>query len=208
MLSKINFVTRFPIQQKYYATLYEALYRQVKVLIQYDEKAFSGSDLDQSSRTKIFTYAFSGLSCRLEIVSRISALILNQLMKVNGPCKSIEELLSVDGQFFFNNIFAKLRYFASSLSDKHVLFCLASLSEYAPQRTASLLIPLLELVIQNVDSAMLLLDQSKILLALDALITMSNFIRKHSILVKDMAKDHRLINESILPEPYLENERL
>lgn len=159
---------------------------------------FSGSDLDQSSRTKIFTFAFSGLACRLEIVSRISALILHELMKVNGPSNSLEELLSVDGSFFFNNIFAKLRYFSTSLSDKHVLFCLASLSEYAPVKTSSLLIPLLELVIQNVDSAMLLHDQTKILLALDAMITMTNFIHQNAILVKDIAKDPKLLEKNIL----------
>ena len=63
------------------------------------------------------------------------------------------------------------------MSDKHVHLCLISLKDYAPSRMAAVVIQLLELVGKNIDTAMLMLDQSKILLALDTLITVTDFIR-------------------------------
>ena len=77
-------------------------------------------------------------------------------------------------------MFAKLRYFATGMSDKHVHLCLISLKDYAPRRMASVLIQLLELVGKNIDSAMLLLDQAKILQAMDALITLTDFIHSEA----------------------------
>ncbi len=62
------------------------------------------------------------------------------------------------------------------MSDKHVHLCLISLKDYAPARMTIVLVQLLELVAANIDNAMLLLDQDKILQALDCLVTLTDFI--------------------------------
>ena len=103
-------------------------------------------------------------------------LILEEFKIMHGKV-TLEELLDVDEGYFFNNLFAKLRYFASGMSDKHVNLCLISLKDYAQIRMATIVIQLLELISKNVDTAMLMLDQSKILHALDALITVTDFIK-------------------------------
>ena len=71
---------------------------------------------------------------------------------------TLEELLDVDDAYFFNNLFAKLRYFATGMSDKHVHLCLISLKDHAPARMATVVVHLLELVSKNIDTAMLMLD--------------------------------------------------
>ena len=53
---------------------------------------------------------------------------------------TLEELLEVDDAYFFNNLFAKLRYFATGMSDKHVHLCLISLKDFAPARMAVVVI--------------------------------------------------------------------
>ena len=55
-----------------------------------------------------------------------------------------------------------------------------SLKDHAPKRMASILIELLSLIEQNIDSAMLFLNQDKILLALDMLVTVTEFIREQT----------------------------
>ena len=109
----------------------------------------------------------------------MSHLILNEF-KLIYAVTNYEDLLEADDGYFFNNLFAKLRYFATGMSDKHVHLCLISLKDYAPSRMASVLIQLLELVGKNIDSAMLLLDQAKILQAMDALVTLTDFIHKEA----------------------------
>ena len=93
----------------------------------------------------------------MEIISRLSTLILDEY-KLLYATTSFEEVLNADDGYFFNNLFAKLRYFATGMSDKHVHLCLISLKDYAPRRMSSVLIQLLELVGKNIDNAMLLLD--------------------------------------------------
>ena len=93
---------------------------------------------------------------------------------------SFESVLNADDGYFFNNLFAKLRYFATGMSDKHVHLCLVSLKDYAPQRMSSVLRQLLELVGKNIDNAMLLLDQTKLLQALDALVTLTDHIHREA----------------------------
>ena len=89
-------------------------------------------------------------------------------------------MLDADDGYFFSNLFAKLRYFATGMSDKHVHLCLISLKDYAPGRMKNVLIQLLELVGKNIDSAMMLLDSPKIILAMDALVTLTEFLHKES----------------------------
>ena len=84
-------------------------------------------------------------------------LILEELKSMHKIAK-LEELLDVDDAYFFNNLFAKLRYFATGMPDKHVHLCLVSLKDYAPTRMAAVVIQLLELVSRNIDTAMLMLD--------------------------------------------------
>ena len=63
------------------------------------------------------------------------------------------------------------------MSSKHVHMSLISLKDYAPELLESVLVQLLDLIGKNIDSAMLQLDQNNILMALDMLITISEFIR-------------------------------
>ena len=83
-------------------------------------------------------------------------LILEEFKKMHG-INTLEGLLDVDEAYFFNNLFAKLRYFATGMPDKHVHLCLISLKDHAPARMATVVIQLLELVSRNIDTAMLML---------------------------------------------------
>jgi len=105
----------------------------------------------------VFTYAFSGLSAKLEIISKLSWLVLDQL-KFQAKVKTTADLLRADNSYFFHNLFAKLRYFSAGMSSKHVHMCLISLKDYAPELMAEVLVQLLDLVSQNIDKAMLYLD--------------------------------------------------
>ena len=118
---------------------------------------FEDELIDLQLKTRIFQFAFSGLSSKLEIISRLSSLILSEYKQVYN-CTTFEEVLEADDGYFFSNLFAKLRYFATGMSDKHVHLCLISLKDYAPERMRNVLIQLLELVGNNIDSAMMLLD--------------------------------------------------
>ena len=100
---------------------------------------FDDEVIDLQLKTRVFQYAFSGLSSKLEIISRLSSLILDEY-KLLYSTKSFEEVLNADDGYFFNNLFAKLRYFATGMSDKHVHLCLISLKDYAPKRMSSVLI--------------------------------------------------------------------
>ena len=101
--------------------------------------------IDVATKTKIFQFAFSGLSSKLEIVARLSILVIEEL-KMDKSAESLEQLLEIAEGFFFNNLFAKLRYFTVSLSDKHVHLCLVSLKDYAPRSMAKVAIQILELI--------------------------------------------------------------
>ena len=91
-----------------------------------------------------------------------------------------------------------------SLSDKHVHLCLISLKDYAPDSMAKVVIQILELVGKNVDTAMLMLDQSKILMALDVLITLTDFVRSKSLL--EYGDESRDFKKSGFPEAGLQTE--
>lgn len=130
-------------------------------------------------KTRVFQYAFSGLSSKLEVIARLSALTLNEYKNLYGVTE-LDDLLEADDAYFFHNLFAKLRYFAAGMSDKHVHLCLVSLKDYAPRRLGSVLIQLLELIGKNIDSAMLLLDSAKIMQALDCIVTLTAFIDKEA----------------------------
>ena len=92
---------------------------------------FDDQVIDLQLKTRVFQYAFSGLSSKLEIISRLSSLILDEYKILYGT-SSFKDVLEADDGYFFNNLFAKLRYFATGMSDKHVHLCLISLKDYAP----------------------------------------------------------------------------
>ena len=73
------------------------------------------------------------------MISRLSCLTLNEF-KLLYSIDRFEGLLSADDSYFFNNIFAKLRYFSTGMSDKHVHLCLVSLKDYAPRRMGKVLL--------------------------------------------------------------------
>ena len=100
---------------------------------------FNDEIIDLSMKTRIFQFAFSGLSSKLEVISRLSSLILDEYKLLYGV-HDYEGLLEADDGYFFNNLFAKLRYFAAGMSDKHVHLCLISLKDYAPRRMKNVLI--------------------------------------------------------------------
>lgn len=101
--------------------------------------------------------ALSGLSSKLEIVSCLSSLVLEEL-QIQLSCFSVAELLLLDSGYFFNNLFAKLRYFNAGVSAKHLLLTIESLRVEAPTLLALHLIELCELIGEQVDSAMTYLD--------------------------------------------------
>lgn len=83
----------------------------------------------------------AGLSSKLQILSTLSRLILDEL-QIQLNCFSVSELLQVDSGYFFTNLFAKIRYFNSGLSPKHILLTIESLKVEAPQLLALHLVDL------------------------------------------------------------------
>ena len=73
--------------------------------------------MDLATKTKIFSFAFCGLSSKLEIVSSLSMLAIAQQLSLYKVA-SLDELLDLDGAYFFHNFFAKMRYFSSGMSTK------------------------------------------------------------------------------------------
>jgi hypothetical protein len=51
-----------------------------------------GTTMDTSTKTRVFTYAFSGLSAKVEIVSHLSWLVLDQLKDMAGVNTTTELL--------------------------------------------------------------------------------------------------------------------
>lgn len=79
--------------------------------------------------------ALSGLSSKLEVVSCLCSLILEEL-QIQLSCYSVSEMLLADDGYFFNNLFAKLRYFNTGMSTKHMLLTLEALKVEAPELLA------------------------------------------------------------------------
>jgi len=69
--------------------------------------------------------------------------------------KSVSEVLLANNGYFFNNLFAKLRYFGIGMSSKHIHMTLIALKEQVPELMGQELLQLLELISLNIDSAML-----------------------------------------------------
>lgn len=67
-------------------------------------------------------------------------------------------MLSADNGYFFNNLFAKLRYFGTGMSAKHIHMSLIALKEQVPELMGRELLQLLELIGLNIDSAVLYAD--------------------------------------------------
>jgi len=67
-------------------------------------------------------------------------------------------VLSADNGYFFNNLFAKLRYFGMGMSAKHIHMSLIALKEQVPELMGRELLQLLELIGLNIDSAVLYSD--------------------------------------------------
>ena len=85
-------------------------------------------------------FAFGGISSKLEIIKRLSLMTLEEF-KVLYSVKEIPEMLTLNQGYFFNNLFAKMRYFSTNFGregagidlEKHVHLCLISLKDYAPE---------------------------------------------------------------------------
>ena len=69
---------------------------------------------------------------------------------------------------------------------------------------AKVVIQILELVGKNVDTAMVMLDQSKILMALDVLITLTDFVRTRALL--EYGQSGRDFKRSGFPEAGVQTE--
>jgi hypothetical protein len=150
LLLKVDFQCKFQIQEKYYACLFYNLQQQIR--------KSDLATLDIQTKTRIFTLTLSGLSSKLSIVSCLCSLSLREIQQQLG-CSSVSELLVIENGYFFNNLFAKLRYFNYEMSSTHLLLTVESLKVQAPQLLAQHLIQLCEMVGLSVDQAMICLDQ-------------------------------------------------
>jgi hypothetical protein len=132
-LDDLDFKVKYPIQERYYAMLYYTLWRLIKKEIDV-KRGSSASSLQLQYTTKLFIYAFGGLSSSLEIVSKIASLILEVYQK-QYEATSLGGLLTQDRRFFFTNLFSKLiSHPSQSLSlSKHQLAILRTLKSHAPE---------------------------------------------------------------------------
>lgn len=53
-------------------------------------------------------------------------------LQIKMSCFSVSELLMMDSAYFFTNLFAKIRFFNSGLSSKHILLTIESLKVESP----------------------------------------------------------------------------
>lgn len=104
-----------------------------------------------------------------------------------------DALLQLDQGFFFNNLFAKLRFFGiagklydqgvqkgaanGSNSTRHLLLVLKSLKNYSPGLLAPNIKELFEIICQNIDNAMVNHDQFQILTSIDICTVLTEFVR-------------------------------
>jgi hypothetical protein len=132
-LDDLDFKVKYPIQERYYAMLYYTLWRLIKKDIDV-KRGSSASSLQLQYTTKLFIYAFGGLSSSLEIVSKIASLILEVYQK-QYEASSLGELLTQDRRFFFTNLFSKLiSHPSQSLSfSRHQLAILRTHKSHAPE---------------------------------------------------------------------------
>ena len=79
-LDDLDFKVKYPIQERYYAMIYFTLWMLIKKDIDV-RRGSSTSSLQLQYTTKLFIYAFGGLSSSLEIVSKIASLILDVYQK-------------------------------------------------------------------------------------------------------------------------------
>ena len=146
----VSFECKFPIQEKYYACLYLNLWRQLQLVKDMQS-------VETQTKTRIFFFGMAGLSSKLQILSTLSRLVLDEL-QIHLNCFSVSELLQVEAGFFFTNLFAKIRHFNSGLCPKHILLTIESLKVEAPSLLALHLVDLFSLIGEQVDSAMLYMD--------------------------------------------------
>ena len=137
----------------------------------------------------------------MEIVSALSNSVLDQIIDVQNV-GDLDGLLEADNAHFFSNLFAKLRYFSAGMSSKHVHLCLISLKQHAPDRMQKVILQLMELITQNIDAAMVYMDQEKILFCLDMLITVTEFIKERTLQDNfPLPKKLNLADELVKEEP-------
>ena len=113
--------------------LYYTLWRLIKKEIDVT-RVSSTSSIQLQHTTKLFIYAFGGLSSSLEIVSKIASLVLDVYQK-QYEAASLGGLLTQDRRFFFTNLFSKLiSHSSQSLSmSRHQLAILRTLKSHAPE---------------------------------------------------------------------------
>jgi hypothetical protein len=137
----------------------------------------------------------------MECVGVISNLVIEIVIDLQGA-GDLDGLLEADSAHFFSNLFAKLRYFSAGMSSKHVHLCLISLKQHAPERMQKVILQLMELITQNIDSSMVYMDQEKILFCLDMLITVTEFIKDRTLADKfPLPKKKSIMDDIVKEEP-------
>lgn len=87
----------------------------------------------------------------------------------------------MDNQFFFKNLFAKLRFFEGSFmngstSPRHLLHVLKSLCKLCPQMLRERLLELMDLLCENMDNSIVEHDQKWALTVIEMITVLTEFI--------------------------------
>lgn len=156
-LDKLDFSVKYPIQERYYTLLFYSLLKALKTL-----NLKKGADLNLHSLSKVFLYAFAGLSSKLEIIQKVCSLILD-MFKTQYKCATLKELLQADSSYYFNYILSKVRsvgLYTSTAQNRQLLQSLKSLGAEAPEMLADgkVISDLLQHTIVNIDRSVCSLD--------------------------------------------------
>jgi hypothetical protein len=82
-------------------------------------------------KTKLVSLIVAGLASKMPIVKCLCALSIQEVQAFM-QVTSVSEVLSAENGYFFNNLFAKLRYFGVGMSAKHIHMTLIALKEQVP----------------------------------------------------------------------------
>lgn len=100
---------KYPIQEKYLAMMHFCLYRMLKKDIPVTSSSDSDNYLELHLAKKAFTLSFAGLSSSLDIIRLISTRLLTRIFLPQHHADSMQQLLSANNSFYFNNLLAKVR---------------------------------------------------------------------------------------------------
>ena len=186
--NSLDFEIRFPIQERFYACLFHLLERCTA-----QREAFQIETYPMQLKVSIFTHMFSGLSSGFKILTTLSKQMIRNLARsyrlVDEETIQLDSelatlLLEQDNQFFFSNLFAKMRFFEGTCinqgcSARHLLHVLKSLTKLCPKMLRTRLVGILDLLCDNMDSALIRQDQTWTLLVIDMVLIMTEFINQH-----------------------------